>query len=260
MRHKILLTSSAIILFSIKIFAQVSGISGGKLFVPDAATLSGNTFEFEPAFSVLNSSSYFENGSNCKDINGRIINSSLAFRITAGISENLEAGVSFSNSLDEIALGTKYFLNQYGKFAYGLTGGVIIPAGDKFIPDTLANTEHNYSVTLGTVISYSISEKSSVDMTLSYTNVLTSGSFDYKIHYGAGYGRMISEKTQIVLEINGFYANFNRSEEYKMFSAGGITYRVTEKLLFVSGYQYDLIGKNTYKENGIFAAFTITFN
>ena len=70
-------------------WSQIGGISGGKLFTPDAFTLGKGVFEFEPAYELQG--------------NDR----GLGFRFTAGFGK-LEAGVSLDNAVASQAVGLKY--------------------------------------------------------------------------------------------------------------------------------------------------------
>ena len=70
---------------------QIGGISGGKLFTPDAITLARGVFEFEPAYEVQGAERGF------------------GYRFSAGFGQ-LEAGVSLDNAVDNQSAGLKYRL------------------------------------------------------------------------------------------------------------------------------------------------------
>ena len=85
--------------------AQVAGVSAHKLTLVSASILPEGTFEFEPAFSVLNSNNYFNENWDIQQQDGRSTASSLDFRMTVGLTEQLEIGTSISSNIEEINFG-----------------------------------------------------------------------------------------------------------------------------------------------------------
>ncbi len=238
---------------------QINGISGGKLSVPDAETLSKGSFEFEPSFSVIRSTENFDKESNDKPLNGTNVSSDLMFRITAGIFKNFEIGTIFSSIIDQISIGTKYNIMDSEKFKAALLSGTILSAGNKFIPDSLSN-KSNFNVSIGSSASVKLSENSSTDLCLSYTKNFDNNSANNEIYYGIGIGELFSDNFQGVLEVNGFLTFNDIVQSYKLALLPGITYQISDNLLFVLGSQFDVIGKNANKDIGYFSAFTIGFH
>lgn len=240
--------------------AQISGISSSKLCVPEATTITTGNFEFEPSFIVLNSQKEFcENGSE-KSLAGKIITSSLLFRITVGASDNFEIGTSFSSHLEQIAVGSKYILSNSESFRSAIISGISLPAGNKFIPDTVNNTDDHYSTAIGFIASSTLSLKTSIDYSISYTHIFRTIPYNHLLNYGVGIGHWFNEKLQGILEVNAFSAYDDKFYSGKLSVYPGITYRISPKLLFVFGSQLDIIGKTENKSIGYFSAFTISFN
>ena len=72
-------------------WGQIGGITGGKLFTPDAVTLSAGVFEFEPAYELQG------------------YDREAGYRFSLGFGK-LEAGVSLVNTAANQAVGLKYSL------------------------------------------------------------------------------------------------------------------------------------------------------
>jgi len=240
--------------------AQVSGISGGKLCVPDASTLSTGSFEFEPSFSVVNASNKFGDNGAMESLSGRNISSNVMFRVTAGVADGLEIGTAFSSTIEQVSVGSKYILTGAGKFHLALIAGVSLPAGNKFIADTLQDNDNHLTSSYGSIASLKLAESSSLDMILSYTRIHGVHPFNNILSYGIGAGKWFSEKFQGVVELNGFATWDGKLHSDKLSLTPGITYKISPILLFVFGTQVDLIGKNEDKDFGYFSAFTISFN
>ena len=228
--------------------------------MPEATTIATGSFEFEPSFIVLNSQKEFCANGSVKSLTGKKITSSLLFRITVGASDNFEVGTSLSSQLEQIAVGSKYILSNSENFKTAIISGISLPAGNKFIPDTVSNADDHYSTALGFIASAALSQKTSVDYSISYTHIFRTILYNNLLTYGIGIGHWFNEKLQGVLEVNAFSAYDDKFYSGKLSVYPGITYRISPKLLFVLGSQLDIIGKTENKSIGYFSAFTISFN
>lgn len=215
--------------------AQVCGISGAKLCVPDAGAIGTGTFEFEPSFIVINSHKRFLEDGSTESLNGKNIESDFLFRVTVGIKENLELGTSFSYELEEIGIGSKYNVCSGENYKLGLIACVCLPAGNKFIPNSLNDYGDCYSTSFGTIASKNLSQTASVDLILSYSHFYRTQHFKGLINYGVGFGNWFTENLQCVLELNAFSTYNNGFHSGKLAAYPGITYKISPKLLFVLG-------------------------
>ncbi|MDP3683076.1 MAG: hypothetical protein Q8S01_04010 [Ignavibacteria bacterium] len=245
--------------FGVSVNAQVSGISGAKLCVPDAGALSNGSFEFEPSFSVFSSENKFCKNGSTESLCGESISSNVMFRVTAGVADQWEIGAAFSSTIEQVSFGTKYILADLGKFNLALIAGVSLPAGNKFLADTLTDKDHHLTSSFGSIASLKLVENSSLDFIFSYTRIHGVHQFNNILNYGAGVGYWLSEKFQGVIELNGFATYNGKLQSHKLSVSPGITYKTSDRLLFVFGFQVDLLGKNEDKGFGYFSAFTITF-
>ena len=239
--------------------AQIGGISGSKLLVPDAEPVEKGRFEFEPTVSVFSYSKEFDPLWNVKPLKGNSESSSLQLRITLGAMECLEVGTSFSTDMKEILLGSKAVLFSGHKSSMALLGGLSLPAGNKSADDTLNVSPSVYSFSLGTTLSNQISDKSSVDAFLSYSSYVHNPQYNGLLNFGTSFGFWLLDNLQAIVELDG-YSSFNSSLYSAKFSfVPGITYTFSDKLILVMGDQLDLWGKNDFSGRCVFSSFTMSF-
>lgn len=237
--------------------AQVSGISGAKLCVPDAGALSAGSFEFEPSFSVFNSTNRFCDNGAIESLAGKSVSSSVLFRVTAGIADGLEIGTAFSSTIEQVSVGSKYIFSESENFSLGLIAGVSLPAGNKFIADTLRDADNYLTSSYGALGSIKLSGSSSLDMIFSFTKIHGENSFDKILSYGIGFGQWFSEKFQVVAELNEFSTYNGKLHSGKLSFMPGVTYKISEQLVFVLGTQFDLPDKNENKNYDCFSEYPI---
>lgn len=259
-REMINLTTLLILLIVTQVYSQISGISANKLTVQSASVVGKGAIEFEPAFTVMNSKSYFDESGNLLKHNGINTFSSMDFRITAGITDNLEFGTSIPSTIEEVVFGAKYLVYEDTKFSFALSSGVELPAGNKFVADSLAFFENIFTAAIGPVFTYNFSESSSLDFTFVFTSALGSKDFSDVLYGGIGWGYLIRDNLQFVAELAGYACLDKKICSGKLSLFPGITYDITENFSFALGFQHDLLGKNEENNFGYFGAFTISFN
>lgn len=238
--------------------AQINGMSASKLIVPNTETIKVGVFEFEPSFIIANSSKCFNSTGNVEKIGGRYFNSSLNFRITFGLKDNIEVGTSFSSTIKEICVGAKYRMIDLEKISFGLIAGINLPAGNKFQPDTLTDNESHQHFSLGSIFTYDFLEKFSLDAVYSFTFIKGIQHSDYLNISGISTGYNLIENFQIIFEIINEFGKNDGLNQLRTSSVAGFTYTVTHNLIFVLGASYDIYGKNTEQVTSYFSAFTIT--
>ncbi|HEX2868142.1 MAG TPA: transporter [Ignavibacteriales bacterium] len=239
--------------------AQIGGISGSKLLVPDAEPVEKGKFEFEPTLSVFSYSKEFDSLGKQKSLNGHNSASSLDFRITLGAMEGLEVGTSFCTDMQEILLGSKAVLFTGDKTAMALLAGVTLPAGNRSVGDTLNNPPSIYSFSLGAAASNKISDKSSLDLFFSYSRYENNPQYSNALNFGASFGFWSLDNLQAIVEMDGYSAFSSTLYSSKISLVPGFTYTFSEKLILVLGDQIDLWGKNDFKGSSIFSSFTMSF-
>jgi len=237
--------------------AQIGGLSASKLTVTNATTLPTGTFDFEPAFSVYHCANIFLPDGSMNSLNGSQYSSSMFIRITAGLAEKFEAGAIFSPSLEQISTGMKYTVFGAEKVSIAMISGATLPAGNRFISDSLIDNEHHATLSLGSVATYAVNDKASFDVVFSFTRIIGEHPFHSVLSYGVGSGYFFSENFQGILEVTGFSNLGDGVYSSKLSVVPGFTYTISSKLLLVLGWQADLIGKNENAGFGYFGAFTI---
>ena len=240
-------------------FPQVGGISGSKLCVPSFDIIPKGSVEFEPSLMIFRADNMFNNNGSLETLSGENVSSDLAFRITTGITNSLEIGASFTTSVDQVQVGAKYAFPFNSGGGFSLMTGVSIPAGNKFIPDSLKDRNDFYTASIGGILSIVPMESLYIDGAASYTGALGSSSQNI-LNYGASVGYFVTEDFQPIIELSG-YSNLGDKYNFAKLSLNyGMTIVITKKLLVVIGSQIDLTGKDEEKGVGYFSAFTITIN
>lgn len=238
---------------------QISGISSSKLSVPRAEILEQGSFEFEPSFLVAHSHSSFDESGSSHSIYGDDVVSTLAFRVTFGISENFEVGSLLPSNIENIGLGAKFNYLNSDFFKTSVIGGFGLPAGNSFHSDSIPNENH-YSASIGNVLSFAFSKEASADVMISYTSIIGEHHYNSLISIQSGFGYYLSEKFQLIAEVSGITALSEELYSGKLSVAPGFSYSVTNTLGIAAGMQYDIFGKNELQSLCYFAAFTILFN
>ncbi|NWF90410.1 MAG: transporter [Ignavibacteriaceae bacterium] len=252
--------SFMLLTYAIEVTAQVAGVSSNKLTLLSATILPVGTFEFEPAFVVLNSRNAFnENWKSIKQP-GQNTSSSLDFRMTAGLTENFEMGASISSNTEEILVGAKYLVFQSDELGFGLSGGTSLPAGNRFLADSAITHEFIYKLSFGSIVTYNFSDDNSIDIAVIYTAPVGENDLSDQIYAGLGWGYLIQRNFQFIVEVAGYVCLDQEICSSKLSLFPGITYDVTDNFSFALGFQHDLIGKNEENAFGYFAAFTISIN
>jgi hypothetical protein len=241
------------------IYSQVSGISGSKLCISDANTVAKGTFEFEPSILIFKTSNEFSDDGSLKYLNGENISSSMALRITAGLTDNFELGVTFPSSVEQISLGAKYTFIQTEDESIALISGISIPAGNRFIPDTLKDNDYHNTLSIGGVFSSVPFENFHLECAVAYTRIFGQNNFNNLISYGISTGYFLGSKIQPIIELTGFstYNTIHYSD--KLSFNYGVTIAINDRLLVLAGSQIDLLGQNEQKGVSYFSAFTISF-
>lgn len=259
MKQQIILAILVTMGISVVISGQISGISSSKLSVPRAEILGQGSFEFEPSFLVAHSHSSFDESGSSHSIYGDDVVSTLAFRVTFGISENFEVGSVLPSDIENIGLGAKFNYWNSDFFTTSIITGFGLPAGNSFHSDSIPK-EYHYSASIGNVFSFAVSENASVDVMISYTSIIGEHEYNSIISIQSGFGYYLSEKFQVIAELSGITALSEEMYSGKISIAPGFSYSVTNSLGIAAGIQYDVFGKNELQSLCYFAAFTILFN
>ena len=243
--------------FASNIYAQISGISGAKLLVPDAHTVEQGHFEFEPSFSVFRSDRQFDGNGSFIDLQKSEILSSVSFRITLGITNNLEIGTSFPTGMDDVFFGSKFTVFETKKIALAVIAGGSLSAGNSSTIDSTTDQKSSYGT--GIIISHNVNDALSIDGILSYSKINGSDEMNSVVCYGISFGYFLSSALQFVTELNGIKTLNLSSQSQKISITPGFTYQFSKYLLLVFGAQKDIWGENETSGTDYVGAFTMRF-
>jgi hypothetical protein len=239
--------------------AQVCGISGTKLLVPNAGTLNKGHFDFEPAFSVFKAHRNFNSNNEITDLAKSEISSCVSFRITLGVLDDFEIGTTFSTGMEDVFVGSKFTAFKNDNTALAVIAGGSLPAGNFSEPDPAENYTSKYSYTAGVILSHKLADNFSFDGIFSYSKINGSTDFNHLLNYGLSFGYFFTGTFQAIMEVNGF-TTFNGSfHSNKISITPGFTYQFSQYLLLVFGVQNDIRGSNELSGTNYVTAFTMSF-
>jgi len=243
--------------FAVNAFAQISGISNSKIVVPESGTVPAGKFEFEPAFDVFRSNQKWDQDGNLFNLNNRSTESGLGFRLTAGFSHDIEAGLIVPQDVSSLNFGLKW------QFWKGSDVSLALQSGINF--DTESGVRSNEAKTAkiigsGLIVTYILSENLSVDsdFTFSYhSNDMADAPVNWSNTLNIGIGYFLHENFQGVAELNSAWAHLvNSGSKSKTSGVLGFTYNASKLTKVIMGVKYDLFGSNNDKGIAYIGAFT----
>jgi hypothetical protein len=231
----------------------VGGLSGSKLVVPEAGTVSKGHIEVEPFFSL----EFVDDDNDTVRYGGGL-------RLTPGLLENLEAGVNI-NYLDvedsglisaetdfgDIEAGFKLrFIDQKAGLPFSLAyqAGVTFPAGKgaEWIVEPG-----------GLILTKEFTEKFSMDADFVF-GIMEHRSWSFVTD--VGFGCYLNSWFQPVIEAAYAYEDPEDEPGISVLNvSAGFTADVSDWLTIVLGITPDLYAENTEKEAVVTSAFTFTF-
>ena len=244
------------LLFNIEDVFAVGGLSNTKVVVPSVETVPKNRIEIEPFFNYL-----------FVDDDYDFMNFDLGTRITYGLADNVELGVSFffltiddSDVMDvdsdfgNIEPGIKWRLfDQEGKglFAYSIAyeGGFTVP--------TKGDDETWVFEPVGFVFTKEFNEKFSMDKDI-VLRLEEDGLWGIDTNLGLGY--FMTDSLQSVVEMAYTYNNVDEEKnEHVVNITAGFTAQLVESATLIFGVTKDLVSKNTEDTLNITTAITFIF-
>ena len=243
------LTPTAVLLALISVAsAQVGGVSNSKILVLSAETVPSRIVEFEPAFAVARTTREFGGDGERMSLGGTQVESSLGFRITAGLLETLEAGVTVPSGMDEVALGGKLRVLSSERLALALLGGFTFTTGTVFDSTSAPLEDRFHLATVGAVGTYGFSERLSLDLdgAVGFAFSREDPDPDRTISFNAGAGYMATDRLQGIVELGGMVTQLPDDEpaQWTLGVTPGFTYQASGKTLVIAGVTLDLAGRN----------------
>ncbi len=239
-----------LIFISTKSIGQVAGVSTDKLAAYNAETLELGLMELEPTFSYARALGYYNQEGDFRDYTGVEISSALTFRVSYGITKNLEIAANVATQFNQLGLSAKYYLLGNEKIGFGLLAGINSDITNG--PRDLSSIQRQY--VFGITNHYNFTDIFSVSNSIQLqdsqnylgSDLFLNSEFGYYIHEellliaGFGYSRFSNDEfddSNVLSFVPGF--NF----EKKSFNVA------------LQG-QFDLVGKNINSYNGVSVSIT----
>lgn len=262
-----LLIISILLLFSLKINAQVSGLSNSKLGVYNAGVISNHNVEFEPAFFHIVSKKTWDENGHLNDGYGSsdsaFHSTGLNFRFTYGLWDKLEIGTSISTDLQMSNWGLKYLVFSKNKIGLAILAGANIPFGNKVVDKSVRLADNITSVGGGGVITAQFSDKLSVDFAAQYMAFIQTTSEkhhgSYYINSEVGY-YILNGKLQLIAGMGYQHSGFDTFTSSTLTFYPGVTIETGNNYVIVIGAPFDIYGRNSTRNNSFAVALTLTFN
>lgn len=238
--------------------AQVAGISASKLNTINAEPISKGALELEPTFSSSRSSAVW-GVDGLDELGNTSVSSSICWRVTHGISDGIEVGLSIPSDFSSGSLGLKTILSAKDIFSLGAMIGISTPFGNRNFNQDNRAADDLTSYGIGLIGSWIFSSVSSLDANIQYQDYFNTVGAESPsgILYNVDYGHYIAGgKFQLFVgagyqtaSADGFSANV-----FSLFP--GISVETSDKYMLVLNTQHDLFGKNAEKTIGLNLAVT----
>jgi len=241
-------------------FAQVGGLSASKLATLNAETVKKNTIEFEPSFGFYNSRYHWDNSSklhsNFINNDSATVSSSVMFRFSYGLTNNIEIGVSICDNISNANWGIKYNFFSKNKSSAAFILGANTPLGNRNVD--LQTKSNENSIATGIIFSQNINKKLSLDVNTQYQHHFfiqkNNHLQDYFINFDLGY--YIIDKIQLVSGFNYMFSDGLLTKNSLVFNPG-ITIEKAKNFILVMQLPYTIYGRNSQKSLGFGLALTI---
>ncbi len=247
-------------------YSQVGGISASKLATLCTETVGEKSIEFEPVFGVSFVQKAWDADKKLYSLFSDSVQNSaeLGFRMSYGLFENLEVGITFPVDLSVLSTGIKYKLPFESRYSLALLSGFNAVIGNQEV-DKLNKTLDNTSAYVGGVaMCYEFTDNFEVDMDIQYQTLLKNVIEKHKgnLFLNMDIGYFVTEGFQPAIGFNyftSFFSDSNNNIEALAINVG-FTLERQENYLLVISVPFDVYGRNIEKSTGLTFALTITIN
>lgn len=174
--NRFILVFLGLVATPISSYTQISGTSASKIAAMHAFPVDYKAAEFEPTYNYSR---------NKNDIRGDSISlmSNISWRITYGLTKDVELGFNTGNNFSASCLSTKAKLYESEKLALGALAGVGLSLGNRVIGDE-ADLLTGYGV--GFISTHTLDAKNSLDLNVQYYKSIDSyGSLIINADFGS---------------------------------------------------------------------------
>lgn len=252
---------SLLFIFSQQIsIGQIAGISGSKISAFSYDPIPKHKVEFEPTFNITRDNKFWNEDSELMDLDSFVVSSSLCWRITYGLSDNIEVGLSVPSNVSNGSLGIKAYL--YGGDVFNLTAmaGTNIALGNRVYDKDNPSIDDLSNYGLGLVGSLVFDEKRSIDINFQIQDYfkndvdeVPTSSYFFNADYG---GRALNENLLFILGSGYQFYKTDELTQSKWTLYPGISIEYAKNYLIVINTSFDLTGKNMEKQFGFSLSLT----
>ncbi len=242
----------------------MSGLSGSKLNALNARPIQPNQLEFEPLFFHFQSSEYWDNNGTLGEfsLNGDSIRwvTGLTYRITYGIADRAELGVSYSNDLLLATVGAKYLLSDNDKLGIALMGGFVFPMGNKTVRRSVRFSNTIAKTGGGIILTSNLSPDLAIDVNMDYYRFIKKSIDEGKdnLFFNADIGHYFHKRQlQVIFGMSWQQSRFENISRKVLTVHPGFTVETGENFVIVVNGSFDVKGTNAFRNNGFSLALTI---
>ncbi len=255
-------------LLSLKLSAQVAGVSASKLATYDAVLVPKYALEAEPSFSYLYSRQWFNVNSHSVPYDlghdSSLLLTNFNMRFTYGVGDNLEVGAFINGDLSSFSFGAKVRLLEKKNTGLVLLLGTTLSNQSDQIYRNSGFYGESLSLAGGFAFTQNFSPRLSWDTDFQAQHTLTkhsSLSNSYFLDSELGY-YVYEHRLQLV---GGFSYNYNyhlddKMTTYRLTFNPGVTIETGKSYILVAYFPIDLLGKNLERSYGFSLAFTLGFD
>ena len=265
MKNRILFITAFLISFSA--FSQIGGLSNSKLASLNIESVAKHHIEFEPTVSHVTATKYWDDNAQLQSLystsDSVLKNTSMVFRFTYGLIENMEIGGSISTSLGLMNLGVKYKFWNNEQMGIAAIAGANIPLGNKTVDKNIRFSDQLSHFGGGLIYSAYFNEKLSLDASAQYlffaetTDDKNKGS--YYLNTDVGYF-VFKQTLQLCLGVGYASSRFENFDSNVVSIYPGVTVHTGEKFVMILQAPFDIAGKNNQKNAGFAFSLTMTID
>lgn len=245
-------------LFISGIQAQVGGLSLSKIGTTDANTLLRNTLQIESAINVYRIKKYFTESGRKLDVfparDSVMIESDLRYRLTFGLFDRLEIGMSAPYDITNLSMGLAYQILNAHSARISAIAGINTNTKQEHYHVTNKLYSEASAVAVGFACTFIMLEDFSIDISneyqLSLEETIDEHKIDYFLDFDMGY--FLLPVLQTCAGGSLFYSSFENKDMDRC-SGGinlGFTFEPTEKINFKLNSPLTLLGKNMKVQRG----------
>jgi len=241
--------------------AQISGISGNKINTIYYKPIPVKTVEFEPTLSsTFTTGNWPKPNQQVDTVQGISVNSNIFWRITYGLNNRTELGLSATNNLSSINLAGKILLTNSDKLKLSAMLGYGINLGNQQFNNS--NNKHlsNSLLGYGIIWSFQLNPKNQLDVNLQIQQGFNNQNPN-QVFIHADYGSYFLRDDLFLLLAASYQQNISSELSSNKFTVyPGLALETGNQFAFGLFSQHDLFGKNTSKTWSLNLVLTMVLN